>query len=306
MSKYEVDVLKDLKDSKKRVMTNVVEQIAQREVKKKYLRWQYSLLTVILTVCIGLFIYTQFNEERPLSASDVKILDEKTIEMFLGMANQEFMNETFQTLLEMDAFYAYALDKGIVFNEDTIVEQDNRTQDIYNLIKNDPEKIEEFTKSNITLDEFFEEFLEPNTIKMIAQSELMKIYYKKYEDAFPLHAYLAVKNESMQYFLAKYGEEIKHLEEKYQLSAKTSYTSNQLKTGYIAAIEGDRFLVDPANNGRISNEENNEKPLHGMWFPIHDVIDKVNVGDYVHVKYSLTSTEGADTAANLLELEIIE
>lgn len=302
-----MDMLKDLKDSKKRVMTNVVEKIAQREVKKKYQRWQYSnMLTVILTVCIGLFIYTQFNEEKPLSASDVKILDEKSIEMFLGMESQEFMNETFQTLIEMDAYYTYALDKGIVFNEDTIVEQENRTQDIYNLIEKDPENIEKITKLNITLEELFEEYLKPNTIKMVAQNELTKSYLSKYNDAFQFHAYLAVKNEAMQYFLAEYGEEIKHLEEKYQLSAKTTYDSNQLKTGYVVAIEGDRFLVDSANNGRISNEESSEKPLHGMWFPIHDVKDKINVGDFVHVKYSLTTTEEAGTAANLLELEIIE
>lgn len=302
MSKYEVEVLKDLKDSKKRVMTNVVEKIAQREVKKKYLRWQYSMMTVILTACIGLFIYTQFNEEKPLSASDVKILDEKTIEIFLGMESQEFKNETFQTFLEMDAYYAYALDKGIVFTEDTIVEQENRARDIYNLLKNDSKNIEEFAKLNITLDEFLEEFLESNTFKMIAQSELMKIYDKKYEDAFPLHSYLAVKNEAMEYFFVKYDDEINYLEEKYQVSAKPIYDNNKLETGYVAAIEGDRFLVV----GSKPNEESSKKPLHGMWFPIHDVKDKINIGESVLVTYSMTSKEGLDTAANLVELEIIE
>lgn len=315
-----MDVLKDLKDSKKRVMANVVEQIAQREVKKRYLPWQYSILTVILTVCIGLFVYAQFSEERPLSAGEVTILDEEQLVEKIKLDKEtreidERNNAIFKLFLERDAYYTYAISQGIKLSEEAVLKEETSLRIRFDQTYEDGNLSirEDIAKLNITKEEYFENHVRPYAIKKVAFNELLNSYYEQYEGAFPFHAQLVIRKEAMDYFTAKYAKEIAYLEEKYQLNSEGLSYNKEYKSGYVVAIERDRFLVVSgaveSYIGRLSNEEIIKKQRNGVWYPIHDVKDKIIIGDKVQVTFSerdYTNTESYDYPANLDNLEIIK
>ncbi|WP_107951696.1 hypothetical protein [Lysinibacillus parviboronicapiens] len=331
MSKYGVEVLKDLKDSKNRVMMNVINHIEQRKKPKPSRRRQYSILTMILTVCIGVFVYNQHSEKNLLSSNDVQILDEELLSMSLKLGVdstkeplnpafqeriEESLNSAFQARIEIDAYYAYALSKGIVLRQAAIDEQERLTREHFESISKDAKFIEDLSRINITPEKFYEEYMKPDNIKLVAYNELLKDYFKKYEESFQLHARFAVKKDAIDYFTSQYKEEISNLEKKYQLSSNPSDArsfNKQYKFGQIVAVEGDRFLVvSGALEEKISHlpyTEIIEKKQNGVWFPLHGVKDKIAVGKQVNITYTMkddTISQGYDFAANLDEIEIIE
>lgn len=310
MTKYKVEALKDLQVSKNRVMTNVVRQIEQRTKPKQSKRWQYSILTVILTVCIGIFIYAQINNGEKLSANVVPILDENIYDLVLQDASQTdkmFTNLNFQVLIEMDAYYAYALSKGIKFSIAALTEQQLLERDqLVNAIKKDREMIEKLTKLQLSPEEFYDKYY---GVRMFAQAELKKGYFRKNESSFQLHAYSAVKKEAMDYFTAEYGTQIAYLKNKYNVSKANIAT--KYKYGTVVAIEEDRFLVVtgalPAEIGRLTNEEMINKHTNGVWFPLFALRQKITIGQNVNVTYSMQEQLNQyDFVGDLEDIEISE
>lgn len=315
MSKYEVEALKDLQASKNRVMTNVVKQIEQRAIPKHSRRWQLSMFTFILTVCIGIFIYAQINNGDELSANAVPKLDEKLIDMVIQEAierndSQELINLNFQTLIEMDAYYVYAVSKGIKFSEAAIAERQRLEREQWERSYKESTIIKDgFLKLNLTLDEFYEKYMKAFAVKSLAKSELMKDYYQKYENSFQIHAYSAVKKEAMDYFTAEYGTQIAYLKNKYNVS-KTILAA-KYKYGTVVAIEEDRFLVVTGalqeEIGRLSNEEMINKHTNGVWFPLFASQQKITIGQNVNITYSLQEQLNQyDFVGDLEEIEISE
>lgn len=313
MSKVDVRVIRDLTESKKRVMTNVVKQIEQRAIPMKSRRGQYSMYTVILTICIGLFIYTQVNNGDELSANAVPILDETYYDMIFQDAieaneSQESINMTFQSLFELDAYYVYAESKNIKFSEKAIAKHMQAEREKYEKSYKESTVFKDgLTKLNLTLDEFFDKFMEANALKWFAQAELMKEYYQKYENSYQMHAYFAVKKEAMDYFTAKYGQQIAYLENKYNVSKPN--ISTQYKYGTVVAMEEDRFLVVTGalqeEIGQLSNEEIITKHTNGVWFPLQEVQDKIAIGQSVTVTYNWQEPLNQyDFVANLEKIEI--
>jgi len=310
MSKYEVEALKDLQASKNRVMTNVVKQIEQRAIPKHSRRWQLSMFTIILTVCIGIFIYAQINNGEKLSANAVPILDEKIYDIVLQDASQtdeKFTNLNFQALIEMDAYYAYALSKGIKFSVAALAEQQLLERDqLVNAIKNDNEMIEKLAMLQLSPEDFYDKYY---GVRMFAQAELKKEYFRKNESSFQIHAYSAVKKEAMDYFTAEYGTQIAYLKNKYNVS-KTILAA-KYKYGTVVAIEEDRFLVVtgalPEEIGRLSNEEMINKHTNGVWFPLFASQQKITIGQNVNITYSLQERlDQYDFVGDLEEIEISE
>lgn len=319
MSKVDVTVIRGLLESKKRVIANVVQHIEQRDNKKRAWRWQYRLITIILTACIGLFFYSQLQVDNKLflSSNDLPILDEDEISIMLNAYNpqsEQSRNDFFQLMIEMDAYYAYALSKGIEINEE-LIDKNRRIskRDFENQLED-----EHFNNSlaslELTFDEYFEKYIEPLNIKGIARNELLKDYQKKYENSFPFHAYLGVKKEAMDYLTAKYVDKIDYLKKKYQFSIdpKDAYVSDtKYKTGYVVAIEEDRFLVVSGEVkdliGHLSNEEMINQKENGIWYPLHEVKDKIAVGNMVSVTYSMQERLGKyGFVANLDEINIVK
>lgn len=313
MSKVDVTVIRDLSESKKRVMANVVQHIEQRDNKKRVWRWQYSVISVFFTACIVLFFYSQLQLDNKLllSSNDLPILDEDEMSTMLNAYNpqsEQSRNELFQTMIEMDAYYAYALSKGIDINHK--LEDKDRLMSKQNLEDDHFKKT--LANLEMSVDEYFEKYIEPFNIKGSARNELLKDYQKRYENSFPLHAYLGVKKEAMDYLTAKYVDRISYLEKKYQFSLdpKDAYVSGtKYKTGYVVAIEGDRFLVVSGEVkdliGYLSNEEMINQKENGIWYPLHEVKDKITVGNMVSVTYSMQERLGKYAfVANLDEIKI--
>ncbi|MGG2106583.1 DUF3221 domain-containing protein [Lysinibacillus pakistanensis] len=313
MSKVDVTVIRDLSESKKRVMANVVQHIEQRDNKKRVWRWQYSVISVFFTACIVLFFYSQLQLDNKLllSSNDLPILDEDEMSTMLNAYNpqsEQSRNELFQTMIEMDAYYAYALSKGIDINQK--LEDKERLMSKQNL--EDDHFKKNLANLEMSVDEYFEKYIEPFNIKGSARNELLKDYQKRYENSFPLHAYLGVKKEAMDYLTAKYVDRISYLKKKYQFSLdpKDAYVSGtKYKTGYVVAIEGDRFLVVSGEVkdliGYLSNEEMINQKENGIWYPLQEVKDKITVGNMVSVTYSMQERLGKyGFVANLDEIKI--
>lgn len=313
MSKVDVTVIRDLSESKKRVMANVVQHIEQPDNKKRVWRWQYSVISVFFTACIVLFFYSQLQLDNKLllSSNDLTILDEDEMSTMLNAYNpqsEQSRNELFQTMIEMDAYYAYALSKGIDINHK--LEDKERLMSKQNL--EDDHFKKNLANLEMSVDEYFEKYIEPFNIKGSARNELLKDYQKRYENSFPLHAYLGVKKEAMDYLTAKYVDRISYLKKKYQFSLdpKDAYVSGtKYKTGYVVAIEGDRFLVVSGEVkdliGYLSNEEMINQKENGIWYPLHEVKDKITVGNMVSVTYSMQERLGKyGFVANLDEIKI--
>jgi len=313
MSKVDVTIIRDLSESKKRVMANVVQHIEQRDNKKRVWRWQYSVISVFFTACIVLFFYTQLQLDNKLllSSNDLPILDEDEMSTMLNAYNpqsEQSRNELFQTMIEMDAYYAYALSKGIDINHK--LEDKERLMSKQNL--EDDHFKKNLANLEMSVDEYFEKYIEPFNIKGSARNELLKDYQKRYENSFPLHAYLGVKKEAMDYLTAKYVDRISYLKKKYQFSLdpKDAYMSGtKYKTGYVVAIEGDRFLVVSGEVkdliGYLSNEEIINQKENGIWYPLHEVKEKIIVGNMVSVTYSMQERLGKyGFVANLDEIKI--
>ena len=313
MSKVDVTVIRDLSESKKRVMANVVQHIEQPDNKKRVWRWQYSVISVFFTACIVLFFYTQLQLDNKLllSSNDLPILDEDEMSTMLNAYNpqsEQSRNELFQTMIEMDAYYAYALSKGIDINHK--LEDKERLMSKQNL--EDDHFKKNLANLEMSVDEYFEKYIEPFNIKGSARNELLKDYQKRYENSFPLHAYLGVKKEAMDYLTAKYVDRISYLKKKYQFSLdpKDAYMSGtKYKTGYVVAIEGDRFLVVSGEVkdliGYLSNEEIINQKENGIWYPLHEVKEKIIVGNMVSVTYSMQERLGKyGFVANLDEIKI--
>ncbi|WP_286924950.1 MULTISPECIES: DUF3221 domain-containing protein [Lysinibacillus] len=313
MSKVDVTVIRDLSESKKRVMANVVQHIEQRDNKKRVWRWQYSVISVFFTACIVLFFYSQLQLDNKLllSSNDLTILDEDEMSTMLNAYNpqsEQSRNELFQTMIEMDAYYAYALSKGIDINHK--LEDKDRLMSKQNL--EDGHFKKNLANLEMSVDEYFEKYIEPFNIKGSARNELLKDYQKRYENSFPLHAYLGVKKEAMDYLTAKYVDRISYLKKKYQFSLdpKDAYVSGtKYKTGYVVAIEGDRFLVVSGEVkdliGYLSNEEMIDQKENGIWYPLHEVKEKIIVGNMVSVTYSMQERLGKyGFVANLDEIKI--
>jgi len=313
MSKVDVTVIRDLSESKKRVMANVVQHIEQRDNKKRVWRWQYSVISVFFTACIVLFFYSQLQLDNKLllSSNDLPILDEDEMSTMLNAYNpqsEQSRNELFQTMIEMDAYYAYALSKGIDINHK--LEDKERLMSKQNL--EDDHFKKNLANLEMSVDEYFEKYIEPFNIKGSARNELLKDYQKRYENSFPLHAYLGVKKEAMDYLTAKYVDRISYLKKKYQFSLdpKDAYMSGtKYKTGYVVAIEGDRFLVVSGEVkdliGYLSNEEMINQKENGIWYPFHEVKEKIIVGNMVSVTYSMQERLGKyGFVANLDEIKI--
>lgn len=313
MSKVDVTVIRDLSESKKRVMANVVQHIEQRDNKKRVWRWQYSVISVFFTACIVLFFYSQLQLDNKLllSSNDLPILDEDEMSTMLNAykpQSEQSRNELFQTVIEMDAYYAYALSKGIDINHK--LEDKERLMSKQNL--EDDHFKKNLANLEMSVDEYFEKYIEPFNIKGSARNELLKDYQKRYENSFPLHAYLGVKKEAMDYLTAKYVDRISYLKQKYQFSLdpKDAYVSGtKYKTGYVVAIEGDRFLVVSGEVkdliGYLSNEEMINQKENGIWYPLHEVKEKIIVGNMVSVTYSMQERLGKyGFVANLDEIKI--
>lgn len=295
MSKVDVRVLNDLTESKKRVMTNVVQHLEQREMKKRSWRWQYSVMSIILTVCIGIFLYTQFNGSQEQSASIPTVLDEKFLSFYLGedprFNDQKWSDDEkkykFESFLQVESIYAYARSKGIVPTQEQIDEQLGMlTEEIKN--QKEAKLAEQLQMLNLTREEFIEQYIKPFSIKLVTTKLLLEQEKDQYKGVNKSMQYLLMERDALNYLEGHYSQEIAALRKKYNIPAGEKGIHS--KRGVVVAIKEHEFLVvsnaDVSNIGKLSIEDIVQKHGNGTWFPLIDVPTTLSLGDYVEVKYS--------------------
>lgn len=317
MSKVDVRVLKDLTESKKRVMTNVVQHIEQREMKKRSWRWQYSVMSIILTVCIGIFLYTQFSESQEQSASIPIVFDEKLLKFSLGIDPEEkdpilTSDEKleFESYLQLESLYAYAQSKGIVPTQEKI-EKELETLIELSINENNAKFTEQLEKVNLTKEEYIEQYTKPMNYKYTTINSLLDQEKNQYTDVERMMLLFLVERDALNYFEEHYSQEIAYLREKYDIPVGEKGIHS--KRGAVVAIKEHEFLVvshaDESNIGKLSIDEIVEKHGNGMWFPLIDPPKTLSPGDYVEVKYNQDlNIEGKNIVriADIESMEILE
>ena len=317
MSKVDVRVLKDLTESKKRVMTNVVQHLEQREIKKRSWRWQYSVMSIIVTVCIGIFLYSQFSGSQEQTASIPTVFDEKFLKLFLEIDPQvkdpKLTSDEklkFESYLQWESFYAYARSKGIVPTQEQM-DKELETLIELSINENNVKFTEQLQKMSLTREEYIEQFTKPMTYKLATINSLLDQEKDQYKDVERMMLFFLVEKDALNYFEVNYSQEIAYLREKYDIPVGEKGIHS--KRGTVVAIKEHEFLVvshaDKSNIGKLSIDEIVEKHGNGMWFPLIDPLKTLSPGDYVEVKYNQDlNIEGKNIVriADIESMEILE
>ncbi|MGY4796011.1 DUF3221 domain-containing protein [Lysinibacillus fusiformis] len=292
MSKVDVRVVRDLSESKKRVMTNVVQHLQQRHEKKSAKRWPYGVLAMILSICIGLFIYHQYNEQQQQASKIPQVLDERILELHLQ--KDAYMNgkyrlykASFDSFLYLESTFAYAQSRKLIPSQEQV---DKELELIMEGFSNEtqPTMDERLQMLQITKEEFSAKYAMPIAYKMATVNLLWEASKADYKDvSYPIRTWL-VEREAMNYLEQHYHKDIVSLQEKYKIPEKDSQMK-LIRSGTVLTIKEHEFLVVSgvleSEIGQKSVDELVQKHSNGTWFPLVDVPKTLSVGDRVEVQY---------------------
>ena len=311
--------LNDLSKSKEKVMSNVLRHIENQPTKKSHFQWGFSILTIVVTGCMAVFLYLQLSSYQQHSASDVPILDKKIFDINIksqlhlnALSADESKYKAFHDSLQLDADYAYALSKGIVLTENEISKKEKEFMGNLEEMKQDPQSRkdfkEELTFLNLTEQELIEQYLKPRAVKAAAFDQLVSDYYKQHKDAYELHVITSLEEDAMNYLSEKYPKKIANLQRGYNIPKKSKEIDDFLKIGLIVAIEDDKFLVvnqaSAKELAQLSADEIVKKHNNGTWFPLHNVTQKLKTGDKVQISYSRIQDTFPEVA-NLVNIKLL-
>ncbi|MFJ7367909.1 DUF3221 domain-containing protein [Lysinibacillus sp. NPDC098008] len=294
MSKVDVRVIRDLSASKKRVMANVVQHLEQRHAKKPSKRWQYRVLTAVISICIGLFIYMQYRDAQQQASQLAPILDEKILELSLQSdaemnGKNRLYKTSFDSFLSIESSFAYAQSKGLVPTQEQIATKLEELKALF--YEGAPTLSERLAMLQLSQEEFIESYLKPIAYK-IATGELLwdvtKADYPNTSD--PIRRWF-VEQEAMNYLEQHYQQEITALREKYKISEKDGQWVFT-RSGMVVALKEHEFLVVsgafPSDIAKLSVEEIVEKHTNGTWFPLVNAPKTLSIGDRVEVQHNKT------------------
>ncbi|WP_431812164.1 DUF3221 domain-containing protein [Lysinibacillus sp. FW12] len=290
MSKVDIRVVRDLSESKKRVMANVIQHLEQRPVKKSTRRWQYGLLAMILSVCIGLFVYLQYNDHQKQTSMIPPVLDERILELYLLLGSNfsgknQLHKADFDLFLSIESSFAYAQKKKLVPTQEQVDKELISMKELmYETLLTFNEQMLPSTK-----DEFIASYAKTFAYKMASANLLMEASRADYKDVSdPIRKWL-VEQKAMNYLEKHYHKDIDTLREKYGIPENDSQMK-LVRSGTVLAIKEHEFLVVSgvldSEIGQLSVDELVKKHSNGTWFPLVDVPETLSVGDRVEVQYS--------------------
>jgi hypothetical protein len=112
MNKYIPSELKDLTESKQRVMNNVVNEI-ESDSRESNLKWRYVLITAVLSICAMLFVFNEIiNENEQQSATEIvnENVQQPDTEIHLDFTQPTFIEE-------QGLFYLHGVTLGVSQSE---------------------------------------------------------------------------------------------------------------------------------------------------------------------------------------------
>ena len=319
MSKTYFEDLNNLTKSKEKVVTNVLRHIENQSTKKDKFKWGYSILTLIVTGCMFLFIFTQIINNPKHTASEVPILKKDIYDINIKsqlhdrtLTVEEGKFKAFDDTLQLDANYAYALSKGIILTKKEINKKEEEILGNLQELKQDQKKREEFKELlgvlKLSEQQLIDQYLKPQAIKTVAFDRLVSDYYQQHKDAYELHVMTSLEQDAMNYLIKKYPKKIEKLQKVYNVPLKTKEIGNLLKIGMVVAIEDDKFLVvnraSAKELGQLSASQIMKKHNNGTWFPMHNVTKKIKTGDKVQISYNRIQDTFPEVA-NLINIKIL-
>jgi len=293
MSKVDVRVVSDLSESKKRVMSNVVQQLEQRHEKKSAKHWQYGVLTIILSVCLGLFILNQYKDNLQHASNIPPVLDERIIELQLQKdtyfnGKKRLYRASFDSFLYLESTFTYAQSRKFIPSQEQVEKELEQIMEDFSY-DTMPTMNERLQMLQMTEEEFIATYGMSIAYKMASVNLLMEASKADYINTSDQIRTWFVEQEAMNYLKQHYRKEIASLQEKYRLPEKESQMKWK-RSGTVLAIKEHEFLVVSGifeNEIRqLSVDELVQKHSNGTWFPLVDVPKTLSVGDRVEVQYS--------------------
>ncbi|KOY81611.1 hypothetical protein I6G82_08145 [Lysinibacillus macroides] len=290
MSKVDIRVLRNLSDSKKRVITNVMQHLEQRHEKKSSKRWQYRVLTMILSVCIGLFIYHQYKDAQQASMIP-PVLDEQMLELALQSdakmnGKNRLYRYSFDSFLMVESAFVYAQSQGLAPTQSQIAKKLEEVMDSFHY--GELTLSERLSMLQMSEEAFIESYAKPIAYKAATGDLLWDATKADYPHTSDQVRMWFVEQEAMAYLEQHYHRELASLREKYKIPEKfgqATYT----RSGMVVALKEYEFLVvsgaSASDLAKLSVDEIVQKHTNGTWFPLVKAPKKLSVGDQVEVQY---------------------
>ncbi|GLC88998.1 YobA family protein [Lysinibacillus piscis] len=306
MTKADIRVLRNLTESKQRVMSNVVQQLEKREQRQSTRRWVYPIVTVILTSGIGLFIYIQSIPQQgqtasiPMSPAQEQttsmpvptVLDEKLLQHNLEtievpknsypQREQELQKNVKLGFMNVESVFAYTQAKGMVPTQKQIDEVVTRW-------KQSEEYIYALKKLQLTEEQYWQEY----GYNLAYKYATYELFILKNSQEQPLYKRL---QEARAYLEQHYDKQYTYLTEKYAIPPEyTAYANEKAVThssvfGLVVEMTDTEFVVVPGalakDIGKLTTQEMITKRGNGVRFKRKDTPKSLSVGDRVQVDYS--------------------
>ncbi|WP_016994228.1 hypothetical protein [Lysinibacillus boronitolerans] len=196
--------------------------------KKPVKRWPYGVLAMILSVCIGLFIYQQYNEQQQQASTIPPVLDERILELYLQL--DSFMNgknrlykASFDNFLYFESTFVYAQSKKLVPTQEQIdkaLEQFMQEWSYENDTRPTYEKLLQMLQ--VTNEGFIENYGKPIAYKMATFDLLWEASQADYKEVSnPIRTWL-VEQKAMNYLEQHYHKDIAPYEKNIKSQKRTA------------------------------------------------------------------------------------
>lgn len=276
-----VKVAGDLTASKERVKKHVLQQ-AHINRRKPF---RFTLLTVVLTLCVAGFVMVQLltNETKQTSS----LFHERQLEhferisqiMWPGKEQEFYKEEAYLSYEKLVASYYFAKSLGIDYSKDDLEVERKKQVEQLEMLHQSP-GYEDFFQG-FTPKQYVETYLESLLPMYTVRTKL----YDKYKEKYPtFYAYQEVATmDAKRYFQANFAEQATTFQKEHNIKIhSSSYGSS--KVGTVAKVESNVFLfvegVIPDDLDHMTEEQLAEKYEQADWYPVLDDFP-VEQGDYI-------------------------
>jgi len=288
-----VKVTGDMTSSKERVKQHVLHP--RNSNKKPY---RFTLLSVVLTLCVAGFILVQLLEKEKTQTTTwfhETQLDhfERITQMMWPNQNKEFYKEeAYRSYERLVAAYYFAESLGITYTKDELETERKNFVEQMEMLQQSPKNKAFFR--GVEPSKYVDVYMEPLLPMYLARTKLYAMYKEKYTT---FYAYKGVADiEAIRYFQMNFAEQATAFQKENNIVDRSS-TSGTSLVGTVAKVESNIFLfiegIIPKDLDHMTEKQLKEKYEQADWYPV--LADfPVEQGDYI----TLHSTETGSIEEN--------
>lgn len=288
-----VKVAGDMTSSKERVKQRVLRP--RNSNKKSY---RFTLLSVVLTLCVAGFILVQLLGKETAQTTTwfrEPQLDhfERVTQMMWPNQNKEYYKEeAYRSYEKLVAAYYFAESLGITYSKDELETERKNFVEQMEMLQQSPQYKAFFRE--LEPSKYVDVYMEPLLPMYTARMKLYAMYKEKYPT---FYAYKEVADiEAIRYFQMNFAEQAAAFQKENNIADRSS-TSGTSLVGTVAKVESNAFLfiegAIPKDLDLMTEEQLEEKYEQAVWYPV--LADfPVEQGDYI----TLHSTETGSIEEN--------